>query len=33
VFDRAVNRALSRWRFEPSSEARATEVEVDFRAN
>jgi protein TonB len=33
VFDRAVNRALTRWRFEPSSETRSTEVEVDFRAN
>lgn len=33
VFDRAVDRALSRWRFEPSAEARTTEVEVDFNAN
>lgn len=33
VFDRSVNRALSRWRFEPSSESRTTEVEVDFKAN
>jgi TonB family protein len=33
VFDRAVDRALSRWRFEPSSETRTTEVEVDFKDN
>jgi TonB family protein len=33
VFDRAVDSALSRWRFEPSSETRMTEVEVDFKAN
>jgi TonB family protein len=34
VFDRAVDRALSRWRFETSSEsARTTEVVVDFKAD
>lgn len=33
VFDRAVDRALSRWRFEPSAEVRTTDVEVDFKAN
>jgi len=33
VFDRSVNRALSLWRFEPSTAVRTTEVEVDFKAN
>jgi TonB family protein len=33
VFDRSVNRALARWRFEPSDNPRSTDVEVDFRAN
>ena len=31
IFDREVVRALSQWRFAKGSEARAMEVELDFR--
>ena len=31
VFDRAVTRALSQWKFEPTGAARTVDHEVEFR--
>ena len=31
VFDRAVTRSLSQWRYEPGSAGRTVEVELDFK--
>jgi len=31
VFDRAVTRSLSQWRYEPGAPGRTVEVELDFK--